>query len=329
VFGREVLAGLVWRRGQPKHLVGFFPVVIVRRRYGVPLPILVGWTHSYAPLGMPLIDRDWQEGALTAWLDHIAAAPGLPKLVLMPYLPAQGGSAFETALSQRGGRSADFGSHARAVLRPDSGRAGYLELALPARRRKELARQRRRLADMGALTSDVAREPAAALMDFLALEASGWKGRAGTAAKVNDDIRRFVEQAVTALAAEGKAEMLRLAVDGRAIATTVTLRSGNRAWGWKVAYDEAFARYSPGVHCLMDTTRRLLDDDTIACADSCATPDHPMIDRIWRERIALSDQLMSVVPASSTWFTGVCALESARRAAISAARAVRNRLRKL
>ena len=83
-------------------------------------------------------------------------------------------------------------------------------------------------------------------------------------------------------------------LDGRAIAAIVTLRSGDAAWCWKIAYDEAFARYSPGVQLLLDVTEALLADPRIARADSCATPDHPMIDHIWRERLSLSDRLMCV-----------------------------------
>ena len=331
VFGRDVMAGLVWRRGAPQQLIGFFPVAIERLRYGVPVPVLVGWTHPYGPLGMPLIDRDCSEAAVAGWLDHVAAAAELPKFLLMPYLPAQGAAAFEAALVHRNGRSAEFAYQLRAMLRPDNGRAGYLDVAVAPRKRKELRRQRKRLAEIGAVTTETAGaapQLTAALADFLALEASGWKGRAGTAARHDDAIRQFVEQAVTALAAEGKAGVARLALDGRAISAIVTLRSAGGAWCWKIAYDEAFARCSPGVQLLLDVTQELLDDPAVVRADSCATPDHPMIDHVWRERLVLADWLVSVGPCSATAFAGVCALETARRAAIDAARSIRNRVRK-
>ena len=70
------MAGLVWRRAMPQRLIGFFPVAIERRRYGLKMPMLVGWTHPYGPLGTPLIDRDCGDAAVAAWLDHIAADPG-------------------------------------------------------------------------------------------------------------------------------------------------------------------------------------------------------------------------------------------------------------
>src|SRR5437868_5571195 len=81
--------------------------------------------------------------------------------------------------------------------------------------------------------------------------------------------------AVGALASEGKAQLSRLCIDGRALATALTLRSGATAWCWKIAYDERYARFSPGVQLLRDVTQRLLDDCTLERADSCATADHP------------------------------------------------------
>jgi CelD/BcsL family acetyltransferase involved in cellulose biosynthesis len=333
VFGRDVMAGLVWRRAMPRQLTGFFPVAIEQRRYGLRMPMLVGWTHAYGPLGTPLLDRECADAAVTAWLDHIAADPTLPKLMLMPFLPAEGAvaHAFDAALSHRNGRSEHFALHRRALLVPEGDRAGYLDHAIPHKKRKELRRQRKRLADSGLLTSATITDPTAltaALVDFLALEAAGWKGRAGTAAKGNDAIRCFVVEAVSALAAEGKASVARLALDGRAIAAIVTLRSGDGAWCWKIAYDEGFSRASPGVQLLLDVTEEMLNDATIASADSCAAPDHPMIDHIWRERLALSDRLMCVAKCDPTLFAHLCRMESLRRSAIDMLKRLRSLLRR-
>ena len=66
--------------------------------------------------------------------------------------------------------------------------------------------------------------------------------------------------AVGALAAEGKARVDRLLLDGRPIAAAVTLRSGETAWTWKIAYDESHARASPGVQLMHDLTESLLAD---------------------------------------------------------------------
>jgi CelD/BcsL family acetyltransferase involved in cellulose biosynthesis len=296
------------------------------------LPVLIGWTHPFAPLGTPLIDRDAGAAAISAWLEHLAAHPELPNLLLMTYLPVTGAvaQAFAAALARRGGASIPLAAHQRALMAPAGTGADYLDQAIGGKKRKELRRQKKRLAEAGDLISDTAREPAAmaaALGDFLALEAAGWKGRAGTAAGADADIRAFMEQAVTGLARDGKARIARLIAAGRPIAALVTLESGTTAWCWKIAYDESFARYSPGVQLLMEATQELLDDPNVTRADSCATAGHPMIDHIWRERLALADQLMSVGPQQRGAFAVAGALERARRAAIAGLKRLRDLVR--
>ena len=39
------------------------------------LPVLVGWTHPYAPLGMPLVEREAAEPITARFLSHLAADP--------------------------------------------------------------------------------------------------------------------------------------------------------------------------------------------------------------------------------------------------------------
>jgi CelD/BcsL family acetyltransferase involved in cellulose biosynthesis len=332
VFGRDVGAGLVWSRASPARLMGFFPARVERRRYGIALPVLVGWTHPYAPLGTPLVDRDAGTAAICAWLDHLASRADLPHVLLMPFLPVAGpvAEAFAAALAQRGGGSITLATHERALLAPAGAREHYLDLAIGTKKRKELRRQRKRLAEAGTLVSDTASAPAAvsaALRDFLALEAAGWKGRAGTAARADDRIRAFMEEAVAGLGGTGKARVSRLIAGGAPIAALVTLQSGATAWCWKIAYDETFARFSPGVQLLLDATQALLDDPNVARADSCATAGHPMIDHVWRERLGLADRLVRLGPQQGLAFSRACRLERARRAAIAGLKRARDVVR--
>jgi CelD/BcsL family acetyltransferase involved in cellulose biosynthesis len=328
VFGGKVGAGLVW--SEDGTLVGLFPAR-VERRYGLPLRVLTGWTHPFGPLGTPLVDQNAAEAVIATWLDHLASNTRLPGLMLWPLL-AEGpiARALHTVLSRRGDAVAAFGQHQRALLAP-AGRnnTNYLDQAIGAGKRKELRRQRRRLADLGAVKIEAAAEVSTigeALGEFLPLEAQGWKGRAGTAAANHDGLRRFLMDAVTGLAGEGKARVDGLRLGDRTIATLVTLRSGDTAWAWKIAYDEDFARFSPGVQLMLEVTESLLSDTDIVRADSCADPDHPMIDHLWRERLTLADHLVAVRP-QPVGFRMICGLEALRRSAIAGAKAVRDRLR--
>ena len=91
--------------------------------------------------------------------------------------------------------TADFDRHERALLAPSGDRSLYVEHALGQRQHKELRRHWRRLSETGAVLFTAATEPAAvaaAMEDFFALEASGWKGRAGTATADSTDLNTFI-----------------------------------------------------------------------------------------------------------------------------------------
>lgn len=329
VFGRDAGAVLVWSGTRPRKLVGLFPARIETRRYGLKLPVLVGWTHPYAPLGVPLVEREAAEPVIGAFLAHLAAEPALPGLLLLPFLPENGrfAAALDAILRRAQIPAADFNRHRRALLAADGDRSLYVEHALAARKHKELRRAGRRLAEMGAVLLTSAVQPAAvaaALEDFFALEARGWKGRVGTAAADDDDLRRFVRAAVDALAAQGKVAVNRLLLDGRAIAAAVILRSGDGAWFWKIAYDESFARFSPGVMLTVALTEQLAEDLTIAQSNSCATADHPMIDHVWRERLPLCDRLIAATPQAP--FSRARRLQTLRSTAIAGGKRFRGYL---
>ncbi len=329
IFGGDAGALLVWSGTSPRKLLGFFPGRVEPRRYGLKLPVLVGWTHPYAPLGTPLVEREAAEPVIAAWLAHLADDPELPGLVLLPFLPTDG--PFATALDAIVRRAqmpvADFNTHQRAQLVPDDNRLFYVERTLGQHRHKELRRYVRRLGDIGALLFTTATEPetvAGAIEDFFKLETRGWKGKAGTAAASHDDIRNFITAAVNGLATEGKVAINRIFIDGRAIAVTITLRSADTAWFWKIVYDEKFAQHSPGVVLTFAVTEDLVEDTTLIRTDSCAAANHPMIDHIWRERLTLCDRLIAVRPLAS--FASVRRLEMLRNAALAAAKAVRNQM---
>jgi CelD/BcsL family acetyltransferase involved in cellulose biosynthesis len=327
VFGRGAGALLVWSGTSPRRLLGFFPARVEKRRYGVGLPVLVGWTHPFAPLGVPLVEREAAEPIVAAWLAHLAAEPALPGLVLLPFLTETGpfAATLHAILRRAQMPAGDFDRHQRALLAPQGERARYVERALGKRRHKELRRHWRRLSETGAVLFTAASEPtavAAAIEDFFALEANGWKGRAGTAIAQHDDLRRFIRTAVHELAVEGKVAIDRILVDGRAVAATIVLRSGRCAWFWKIAYDEAFARFSPGFMLSAALTSELVEDSAVARADSCATANHPMIDHLWRERLQLANRLVAV--RADAPFAVVRRLEGLRSAAVAGAKSVRN-----
>ncbi len=275
-------------------LIGLMPVISLWRTYKLPLPALVSG-HPYGTLCTPLLDSEKSDAAATRLL-QAARSSGAHALVLRDVaLDGVTMGAIATALGRDGLRLRVLHCYERACL--DATRDGdeVLQNALGAKKLKELRRQRHRLAEHGTVDFAVARSPtdvAAALETFLSLEASGWKGRRGTALIQHDGDAAFIRRATAALAATNQCEIVTLRAGDTAIAAGVVLRHQGRAFFFKLGVDERFAKYSPGVQLTLDLTRHLCADPAITSADSTAGPDHPMINPIWRGRFAIGDVLI-------------------------------------
>ncbi|KAA5603402.1 GNAT family N-acetyltransferase [Blastochloris sulfoviridis] len=309
----------IWRNGA---LAGLFPGSLA----GGALPVWRALAHPYGPLSTPLVDRFSLESTLGSWIDAVAALHPRPRAILLPLMTDDGpvAGALSRLLAQRGLEFVRLDAHRRAALVPTAGAA-----TPSGKRRKELARLRRRLEETGTPTLAIAPAdaPIAEAIDtYISLERTGWKGRGGSALAADPDAEAFFRQAITALAAKGEAEIAVTRLDGAPLAATVTLRSGPQAWYWKTAYDETHARFSPGVLATLDLTARLAADPTLAQVDSCAIAGHPMIDRLWSGRLAVSDWIVALPPAGAG-FALVVARERLRRAARRAARRMRDALR--
>ena len=331
VLGADVRVGLVWSDAR-RQLVGVFPVRVEQRRYGMPFTVIVGWTHPFAPFGVPLVDRDLAEPVINAWLDHVAQDAALPKLMLLPLIAENGSFAttLATVLARRGCEIKAFDRHVRPLLQPGDARTNYFEQCLGGKRARGLRRRQRRLAEIGAVAVVEAKGGDTLIHardDFLALEAAGWKGRRGTAATNNAEIHRFMQEAVAGLGREGKVLIHRLKLNDKVIAATMALRSGDTVWGWKVAYNEAYAEYSPGILAVAGLTESLLAERTIAQTDSCATPDDTMAPQLWNERIAIADWLFPVSAGGGFALAMASQLERLRRTASVAVKSVRDHLR--
>jgi len=270
------------------------PAISLWRAYRIPLPALVS-ADPYGTLGTPLLDRDMPNEAVTKLMRQARQA-GAHALVLRDAaLDGATVHAFTEALRQGGLRPKLLRSLVRASLDATRDADQVLRDGLGPKKLKELRRQRHRLAGHGAVVFEVARTPqqvAAAVEGFLALEASGWKGKAGTALLQSDGDASFVRRATMALAASGQCEIVTLRAGTTPVAAAIVLRHQDRAFYFKLGVDERFAKFSPGVQLTLDLTRHLCADPAIASADSTATPDHPMINPIWRGRFAVGDVLI-------------------------------------
>jgi CelD/BcsL family acetyltransferase involved in cellulose biosynthesis len=279
-------------------LTGLMPVIPMARAYNIPLPALAS-AEPYGTLCTPLLDRPSAPDA-AARLLGAARKAGARALILRDVaLDGAAMTAFEQALRQQGLRPRVLHSRLRACLDATRDADELLREALGAKKQKELRRQRHRLAEHGAVRFEIARtreDVAAALEIFLKLEASGWKGKRGTALAQDGGDAAFIRRGAPALAGSGQCEIVTLYAGDTPVAAAIVLRHQDRAFYFKLGIDERFAKFSPGVQLTLDLTRHLCADPAIASADSTAGADHPMINPIWRGRFAIGDVLLPLRP---------------------------------
>jgi CelD/BcsL family acetyltransferase involved in cellulose biosynthesis len=277
-----------------ERLIGLMPAISLWRACRVPLPALAN-ADPYGTLGTPLFDRDVATDAATRLLAQARKAGARALVLRNVAIDGAAMQAITQVLAQDGLRPRVLQSQLRACLDATRESEALLRDGLGGKKLKELRRQRHRLAEHGAVRFEAARTPeqvTSAIEMFLALEASGWKGRRGTALVQDDGDAGFVRRATVALAETDQCEIVSLRAGDIPVAAAIVLRHQDRAFYFKVGIDERFAKFSPGVQLTLDLTRHLCADPDIASADSTATADHPMINPIWRGRFAIGDVLV-------------------------------------
>ncbi len=279
--------------GPAQRVWAAFPVAVGRVHAALPLPVARLWCHAYSPLCTPLV-RPGRElaslSALTAWT---RAELGPTATLSLDFISNDG--PIRRAVSQLGPRSRSpvwtVTDYERAVYRRVAERPPGLEHVLSKHKRHELRRQRRRLAERGELTVthlSNSEDPSDFIEEFLALEASGWKRRSGTAMACDPQSAQFFRVMARQAHARGRLRGTSIRLDGRAIAQSVDLLTRDGGFAFKTAFDERWARYSVGVLLELEGLLDLQARPELAWLDSCAAPDHPVIGRLWLGRRAIA-----------------------------------------
>ena len=173
-------------------------------------------------------------------------------------------------------------THERALLcrREEGEYHGWMS----KKHERDLRRRRRQLEEEAGETEvvDLSADPGAPRA-FLDLEASGWKGREGTAMANVAGAAAFFTELCEGFRQVGRFEMLALRGGERNLAMLCNLRSGEGSYSFKIAHDEEFSKQSPGIQLEMENAG-FFHASGSAWMDSCAEPDNAMINRLWPER---------------------------------------------
>jgi CelD/BcsL family acetyltransferase involved in cellulose biosynthesis len=126
---------------------------------------------------------------------------------------------------------------------------------------------------------------------------------------------------VRGLAVRGEASVAILQIDGRSIAAQVLMYCGATAYTWKIGYDAAFGKFSPGALLVDKVTEELLAAGFEAI-DSCSS-ENTFESQLWSGRRTMVDLVIDVGSRSSLGF----GVEVARQIGFERLRELRKRLR--
>jgi CelD/BcsL family acetyltransferase involved in cellulose biosynthesis len=270
------------RHGRPL-LCGLFP--LVRRRHA-GVAVLSLWIYIHCFLATPLIRSGFGPGVLRALFDWLAQdRRGAP---LLECDRVTGDGPFYHLLLEHVREDHRglylVGAYARAFLR----RGGKpLDRHVAGDKRKKLRRAEQRLAESAPVTYaalEHAGDLDAWLADFLRLEASGWKRGAGSALVCSDADRDFFLEVTRAAFRQRRLMMLSLSAGGRPIAQLCNFLAGDGSFAFKVAFDEDYARHSPGALLELENLRQLEARTELHWMDSCTDAGDSLIKQLWADR---------------------------------------------
>jgi CelD/BcsL family acetyltransferase involved in cellulose biosynthesis len=255
---------------------GAAPVAIIplyrseSRIGGIAVTALELPTHEHMHHGDLLVAPGWEGRVnLAALLPELATrGPSFDVLVLGPVLAGSSASAVCRAskpwlTAVEPGKRSDWlatGAYEPLLDRLSKNFKGNLRKA-----RNKLEKT----ADVRVLWARTPEELGPAFERFLTVEASGWKGQAGTGTAIANDarLRGFYQGLVDRLGPAGQLEINVLLMGEVPIAAQLAVVVGRRYHLLKIGYDEAYGQLAPGNMLLERLLRRHENDRRISCVD--------------------------------------------------------------
>lgn len=255
--------------------------------HGLPLD---AWRGMWNPLTTPLADIEGADAALASAIAQFSSLGG-PRLLVLDYLTADGPVAAALGAATAGRSQlwpSKFKESTRPVLhRRDDG--SYFATTLVGKHKRKLAWARRALErELGdSLTVVDEGGHGDAVERLLAIEVSGWKGRIGSAVESRADHAAYFRDICARFADHGRLQILSLRGAGTTVASKCDIRAGGMTFGFRTAFDERFAKASPGVQLEIDAVTVFHASGDVF-ADSCTNHvDNPQA-WLWPDRRRLT-----------------------------------------
>ena len=167
---------------------------------------------------------------------------------------------------------------------------GSLSESTSKRHRKDYERRARRMAEeLGAELELVDRaDDPRSVTEYLAMEAAGYKTDNGVAMLTQVGEPEYFVEMCRAFAREGRLHVLELRAGSRTVAIQVSLRAADTVFLIKVAHDESFGRYDPGVQLHLRAVEFFRDHTDAAGLRVCTFADNALLLRLYPDRRCVS-----------------------------------------
>ena len=290
---------VVENRNAPEgqELVALVPIE-TKQVFRMPFKTAEVWRHDQCFNATPLLDKDY---AAEAWLklcdflvsnrysmlslDTVSAAPEVDAV-------------FQSLEQQPGVTRFQRDHFLRAGFAPAVSADNYISQHVSKGTRKKLRSRLSKLEQVGDVTWERSTDESdfeQLTEDFLRLEATSWKGEAGTALACSQSTQSFYRDLIQRSAAQGKAKFLVLKVDGKPIAMISDIQSQATVYCYKTSYDDSYARYSPGLQTEFKNIE-YLHREGVQFGDSCTAAGKSAMSRIWGQRLAFQKVIFSLKP---------------------------------
>lgn len=287
--------------GSEQRRLRLFLPIAVQRTGIMPQTVLQPLANEFMPIGTPLVDPETAGEACETLLQLLAdPALKLPHILDMTWMRSDGAVTrhLVAAAERLGLPNGASRKHDRAVLTAkDVGRVTSVRDVAGKKTAKEFARLNRRLEETAPVSFHIHTEQEAVLdafEAFIGLELAGWKGRRATALYNHKKITAFSREISARLAVAGACEIVEMRHGTRVIASLILFGRGGDRVTWKIAFAEDLYKASPGQQVMIEATLALLKRQSFARADSLAVRDHPMINRLWPDRLAICDMTIAL-----------------------------------
>ncbi len=264
------------------------PVRRVRRWHKVPYPIVTTQVRRMIYLGTPLIAPEHGIDACASLFDTLAEqrARGGARVLALEEITSDGPvDAFvRAAAEQRGYPRYEFETFDRGFVRRrvtfdsrDIHRPETIRTVAKKRRRltRELGEEPK-LVDHGGSSS--------AVMDYIALEASGYKADLGVAMTTAAGEPNYFREMCERFSAAGRMHIVALEAAGRILAMNVWIRAGAGMFMIKSSFDEKYSDFSPGLQLMQSSVEYFQERTDAAWLDSCTYKGNEFLLRMFPDR---------------------------------------------